>query len=75
MSEFFEPLERAIDQERNAILNGDRSMDRKNYGPYFLLLESDKLAALTLQCVLNALLAPDGRSSSSHEGFSPRDQR
>ena len=38
MSELFLPLRREIERERDAILNGDRSMDRKNYGPYLLLL-------------------------------------
>lgn len=72
MLALYEPLRREIEHERNAILRGERSMDRQNYGPYFLLLESEKLAVLTIHCVLSAILAPENKWT---DGMAWRDQR
>ena len=58
MSTWFGPLREAIDLELDAIASGKRGKkDRRQYGPYLCLLDADRLAAVTLSAVLQAVLS------------------
>lgn len=53
---WFEPLVRAIIEEREATHNGDRGEDRKVYGPLLLLLRPEQLAVLTMHTIIGTCL-------------------
>ena len=68
MKRMYDPLVQAVREEQIKILDGAKGMDRRQYGPFLLLLPPEDYAALALQGVLTETLKLSARNFRGRGG-------
>ena len=64
LASWFPSLANAVLREQEAVTSGVASVDRKLYGPLIQLLSPEKIAVITMGCVINTVLNAGSRGAS-----------
>ena len=66
---FFHPLTAAIEAEQEAVRSKNPSIDRRQYGPFLLLLNAEKLSVMTLHTMIGLIIQGEKSFTSMSEPF------